>query len=192
MWVMWWVAPLSMTQSVVRGGHGGEDDPEKARATPGPAVSMDEPQLLPSDGGGHTTNATGLRIGVRSQLLIGVRVLSQAPGTATGDTDEGEGHTTSVDTKLVQGGSGEVSGLVPLDLQGEKEQGGRSASDTPLVGGCAARVATAGGGGTSAYLMSDSRSSTAVVASRMARRMNSPEAMSPCRVARCCTALLSF
>ena len=150
MWVMWWVAPLSMTQSVVRGGDGGEGDPEKARATPGPAVSMDELQLLPSDGGGHTTNATGLRIGVRSQLSIEVRVLSQAPGTATGDTDEGEGHTTSVDTKLVRGGSGEVSGLVPLDLQGEKEQGGRSASDTPLVGGCAARVTEAGGGCTSA------------------------------------------
>ena len=131
---MWWVAPLSMTQSVVRGGHGGEDDPEKARATPGPAVSMGEPQLLPSDGGVHITNAPGLRIGVGLQLLIGVGVLSQAPGTATGDTDEGEGHTASIDTKLVQGDGGEVSGSLPLFLQGEREQeGGKSADGTPLM-----------------------------------------------------------
>ena len=34
------------------------------RFTPGPVVSMDESQLLPSDGSGHITNALGPRIEV--------------------------------------------------------------------------------------------------------------------------------
>ena len=126
MWVMWWVAPLSMTQSVVRGGHGGEDDPENAQANPGPVAPMDESQLLPSGGSGRMTNALGPWMDVRPQLLIGVGLLSQAPGTATGGTDEGEEQTASTGTKLVQGEAGEVSGPIPLVLQGEREREGES------------------------------------------------------------------
>ena len=126
MWVMWWVAPLSMTQSVVRGGHGGEDDPENAQANPGPVTPMDESQLLPSGGSGHMTNALGPRIDVRLHFLIGVGLLSQAPGTATGGTDEGEEQTASIGTKLVRGEVGEVSEPIPLVLQGEGEQEGGS------------------------------------------------------------------
>jgi len=87
---------------------------------------MDESQLLPSGGSGHMTNALGPRIDVRLHLLIGVGLLSQAPGTATGGTDEGEEQTASIGTKLVHGEVGEVSESIPLALQGEGEQEGGS------------------------------------------------------------------
>ena len=35
MCVMWWVAPLSMTHCVERGGEGGAADPENAKLRPG-------------------------------------------------------------------------------------------------------------------------------------------------------------